>query len=189
MRIRLIPLFALLVALGMTLAPGASAAVVPPGNSAATQYAETLPGAGGEEAPEKDGDGEKATDQEGKGGESSVPASTAAELEELGPEGEAALNLANEGAPKQAKHQKKKEGGGAANPGSPGGPASGSGGSSSSGGSSAVGEVLGGAAGTSGGGLGFLQPLILAAVLIGAGAYLMRRRRTGPGDRTESPQH
>jgi hypothetical protein len=181
-RIRLIALFALLIAVVPVAC--ASAAIVPPGNSAATQYTETLPAAGGEEAHRTNGQGEKA----GKGGESAVPASTAAELQELGPEGKAALELAKAGAPKQSKHQKKKKDG-ATSPGSPPGSGSGGGGSSASGGSSAVGEVLGGAAGTSSGGLGFLQPLILATIVVIAGAYFLRRRRGGPTDRAEFPQH
>ena len=210
MRTSLITLLAVLGVLAPTAS--ASAAVVPPGNSGATQYSETLPGAGGEEtshqgptadnpAANKTGSGKK-----GGGKDSPVSSQVASELHELGSEGEAALNLAGAGAPAnsaptepgskshQMKHQKKKKKknhgrkhhgkkhhgkneAGATNPSNPGGPNAGNGGSSG------LGEVLGGAVGTSSGGLGFLQPLILATVLIGAGAYVLRRRGA-PADRT-----
>ncbi len=173
MRIRLVGFLAALLFLIPTAS--AVAAIVPPGNSAATQYSESVPGAGGEETRPEAGGGDRSSTGKAAGEESVVPAATAAELKRLGPEGEAALRLANQGPrPSKAAKRHGNEGGAVAtDPGTPGGPGSGSGGSSG------VGEVLGGAAGTSSGGLGFLQPLILAAVLVGAGAYLLRRRRSG----------
>lgn len=206
MRTRLVSVLVLLGA----LVPGvsASAAIVPPGNSAATQYSETVPAAGGEASPTKNGQGGKTAGKESGAPESAVPATTAADLEELGPEGEAVLKLTGTGpprktktgagSPQKAKHKgKSKHKGAAANPDQPGGPSSGGGGpsgggvppatsgSSAAGGSSGPGEVFGAAAGTSVGGLGFFQPLILVAVLIAAGAYLVRRRRVGSADQTD----
>jgi hypothetical protein len=155
------------------LVPAASglAASVPPGNGAATQYTETLPGAGGEEAAHGAGG------HESGGGNSGVPAGTAAELAELGQEGEVTLRLADATAPR---HDGQGGGGRKED-----GAASGSGDSGSlsaraeGGGSSGLDQVLGGAVGTSGGGLGLLQPLILLAVFLAAGAYAFRRHGRG----------
>lgn len=178
---------------------GASAARVPPGNSAATQYSETVPGAGGEEgAPEAGGGSSRSSSNEGgTGRKSAVPSKTAREFEELGSEGEAVLKLAGGGEPSSSAHGKggkngkkghggkggKHEGaveGGATVPSDPGGPDGSSLASAKSNGSSGVGKVLGGAVGTSGGGLGFLQPLILIAIVAAAVAYVLRRRANRP---------
>lgn len=170
---------ATLLALLLALVPTASAAGVrvPPGNGAATQYSETVPGAGGEEgAPEVARGGSPSTGSTGGQAKAAVPAATTAELEALGPEGEAALNLAEAGASGHRKSSAHKDGGapaGSGNSGTPGGPGA------EGGGSSGLGTVFGAAVGTSGGGLGFLQPLILAAVFLGACAYLLGRRRKG----------
>lgn len=183
MKLASITFLALLAVLVPTA--GASAARVPPGNSAATQYSETVPGAGGEEGSRETG--KSSTGQEGSGGKSTVSGQTATEFEELGPEGEAALNFANSsGTGPQAaggdggKDPGDKEGGvvetGPGDFGTPGGAEL----SAESSGSSGVGEVLGGAVGTSGGGLGFLQPLILATILVAGSAYVLRRRGRGP---------
>jgi hypothetical protein len=164
----------------------ADAAVVPPGNSAATQYSETLPGAGGEETSQKGGSGDK---NEAAPGAPAVSPETAAELKELGAEGEAILDLTNSAAPprhadKQGSAKKGEKGGSekdGALPPAGGGPGAGGSGTNVTG-SSGVGEVLGGAAGTSSGGLGFLQPLIIGLALVCAVAYALRRRR---GDEPE----
>jgi hypothetical protein len=165
MRISSAIVLALFVAL-LTAASG-SAANVPPGNGAATQYSQTLPGAGGEEATR--GSGGAA----GGGGKPAVPGETAAQLEKLGREGEATLQVANSTA-----QQHSGEGGGHGK--EAGGGADGAGGSrgraGAGGGSSGTDAVLGNAIGTSGGGLGFLKLLILATVALAAGAYALRRR-------------
>jgi hypothetical protein len=183
-----------MAAFGMSVA-AADGALVPPGNSAATQYSETLPGAGGEEAHQKSGSGGKESGSGEKGdvaaGAPPVSSETATELRALGPEGEAALSLANSSAPPRPaatgsdeKGEKGEEAVGATG-GAGGGPSAGGGTGPGNGGSSGVGEVLGGAAGTSSGGLGFLQPLIIALVLVCAVAYAVRRRRD-PEPRTGS---
>lgn len=171
-----------LASLGLSVS-AADGAVVPPGNSAATQYSETLPGAGGEEARNKGG----ANPEEAAAGAPAVPSQTASELRALGAEGEAALKLANTTAPphvagepggkKGKKESKQEKQGTAAGGGSGDGPGAGGGTGLKTAGSSGVGEVLGGVAGTSSGGLGFFQPLIIALVLICAVAYALRRRR------------
>ena len=180
MKLASITLLALLAVLVPTA--GASAVRVPPGNSAATQYSETVPGAGGEEGGRKTNAGKSSGGQEGGGAKSSVPATTATEFEELGPEGKAALNFTNSSGTggDGGKDYGDKEGGAVATgPGDSGTPG-GAGLSAESSGSSGVSEVLGGAVGMSGGGLDFLQPLILAMILVGAGAYILRRRIRRP---------
>jgi hypothetical protein len=197
MRIAAATLLALLALLVPTA--GAAAARVPPGNSGAIQYSETVPGAGGEEGTrESVGQGGKPSSAEAEAGtKSAIPTSTSAELEKLGPEGEAALNLADSGATSSGSTKEKdagkgkgkskpgtgegkdrgKESAAAAGAGGSGTPSGGSSSLTVEGGNSGAGEVLGGAFGTSGGGLGFLQLLILATVVVGAGAYLVERRR------------
>jgi hypothetical protein len=180
----------MLALLAMSIpAAGASAARVPPGNSAATQYSETVPGAGGEEGTREPGTGKSAAGGDGRGAPSAVPAGTAAELEGLGPEGEAALRLAEtdsstghhrDGTSGRGggKRPDRDEGGTAPTGAGSSGGGGGTGLSGAAGdGTSGVGEVLGGAFGTSGGGLGLLQPLILATVVAAAGVYVVRRRR------------
>jgi hypothetical protein len=75
---------------------------VPPGNSAANQYTESLPSAGGESAG-KGGGGHKGGGNSGGGGtatpEQSLGARNAHRLEAQGPAGEAAAELAAETAP------------------------------------------------------------------------------------------
>jgi hypothetical protein len=170
-----------LAALGV-LAGTASAAVLPPGNSAANQYAESLPGAGGNETPSggstQPGEGGKSGAQ-APSGEGAISPETAAELEKLGPAGKATLDLAAGTAPKPPKgtHSKNSK-----NHRGDGGAAGAAPAVSGPNGSSGVGEVLGGLSGTSSsGGLGFLQPLLIALALIVAVAYALRRRR-GPGE-------
>jgi hypothetical protein len=172
MRPRPIAILTLIAALALTA--NASAARVPPGNAGAVQYSETLPGAGGEEASRefKGSKQQASTGKEAGGQSAAVSGQTASDFQELGPEGEAALNLASATAPENgggsARHAKRQRGGGW----------------SGTDGSSGFGAVLGGVVGTSSGGLGFLQPLILATVVLGAGAYLLHRRRGGPASRT-----
>ncbi len=142
-------------------------AVVPPGNSAANQYTETAPSAGGEELP--------------PGGHGQTPvkalgAKTAERIEALGPAGRATAVLAASGVPLQ--------GGGKAQAGRRSGPGSRSdqgqgesqGGETVSGGSSGLGQVLSEATGASGGG----QSGLLLVAVVGTGiwsiAYVWRRR-------------
>jgi len=149
----------------------AMAGIVPPDNSAANQYTETFPTAGGGSSTEE------------KGG--STPAEAlgvrnARRIEALGPDGKAAAALAAATAPA----------GNVARPGSSGkeAPRPGGDGMTSSspvvsgsevGSSSGLSEVLGQATGSSGSGqMGLLLPLVVAATIAWSVAYLWRRRRT-----------
>ncbi|HEX4307116.1 MAG TPA: hypothetical protein VHZ54_13855 [Solirubrobacterales bacterium] len=207
MRISLLATLAIAVVLVSTT--GADAAHVPPGNSAATQYAETVPSAGGEEAHRHREKPDQSSSSQGDEKGTAISAETAGEFTELGPEGEAALRLADEGGPeghaekhhagkhhagKSGSHKKKSgeeksgeghqgDGGssGSGDSSSGSGPASAQGSPSGSG-SSGLGEVLGGVVGTSGGGPGFVGPLILAAIVLAAAAFVLRRRGGGTHD-------
>lgn len=149
---------ALAMALGLCLAgPAAAQGVVPPGNSAVNQYTETYPTPEGG-APASD-TGERSPTQ-------SLGARNARKLEGLGPEGQAAAELAAATAP-APKHGKTTGGKGAREvaAGQPGG-------------SSGLGEVLGQATGASSSGqLGLLLPLAILAAVAGSLAFLWRRRR------------
>jgi hypothetical protein len=186
--------------------PGAAQAeyLIPPGNSAATQYTEAVPTAGGPKAsnPSKHVGSKSPKQVLGKG--------NAKKLDAQGPEGQAAAEVAAATAPVAV------SAGGEGNPptsghASPGnaanGPGSGSGGSGANGGgspshgasgntpgsttthdatlaseqipngSSGLGEVLGQATGSSSGQLGLLLPLIVLGTIAWSVAYVVRRRR------------
>jgi hypothetical protein len=135
-----------------------AAPLLPPGNSAASQYAQTLPGAGGNEVTNggrhKDVPPAKA-----------LGSATAAQLRKLGPAGQAAAQLAADTAPHPIKGRGQHRFGMAAG----------------SGGSSGLSEVLGQITGAStSGGMGIFQPLLILLVLIGAFAFALTRRRTAP---------
>jgi hypothetical protein len=175
---------------------------VPPENSAANQYTESFPGAGGEKA----GKGKKATPADTLG------AGNAKRLEERGPAGKAAAEVAAETAPSQpptgnggSGDAEGSNGGGGAGTGAGGsGGGSGSGeatgadgGSASTGGgagdvgrstkvdqpqgSSGVSHVLGQATGVSDGNVGIWLPLVIALILVGAIAYAARTRQLRHG--------
>lgn len=175
--------------------------LIPPGNSAATQYTEAVPTAGGPKAtnPSKHG-GSKSPKQV-------LGNHNAKKLDAQGPEGRAAAEVAAATAPVAI------SGGGQGTPPAPPGHASpgkatnGSGGSDSNGngspsheasgdtpgstvgqeatlaseqipsGSSGLGEVLGQATGSSSGQLGLLLPLIVLGTIAWSVAYVVRRRR------------
>jgi hypothetical protein len=131
---------------------------VPPGNSEVDQYTETVPNGCGEDRP-SGGEGGDA------GNADAVPGQTATELQELGADGETALQLARANAPSG--------GGGNGNQGSTGVELEGGGDDDG------IGDVVTGvvdAAGGSGTGLGLILPLILIGVCVAAGIYLARRR-------------
>lgn len=187
--------------------PAAAAAeyYVPPANSAANQYTESFPGAGGESS----GKGQKVTPGTALG------AGNAEKLEQKGPAGKATAEMAAETAPPQlvdhgsddgedagktggngrTSGKSDGEGGGEAEAGS-GAPGTGgsNGGSSGSGtdsaanvqqpqGSSGFGQVLGQATGVSDGNLGLWLPLAIVLTLIGSIAYWVRMRNAQPGHR------
>lgn len=180
--------------------PSAAAAeyYVPPANSAANQYTESFPGAGGE----SHGKGKNVTPGTALG------AGNAEKLEKKGPAGKAAAEMAAETAPPQlvdhgsggedagktgANGQtgdtKGDDESGSGAPGSNGSPSGGGGNNGVAAnvqqpqGSSGVGEVLGQATGASEGNLGLWLPLAIVLTLIGSVAYWVRMRHAQPGHR------
>lgn len=173
----------------------AAETVVPPGNGAATQYTEAIPGPGGNAVP---GNGIKGGGGSGHSSPSHVLGHHNAEkLEGEGQVGREVAKVAAETAPTgtaapppaassgKGKGEENSTGGGA--------PAGGNGGNGGGGsgstvtrnavsaetgsGSSGLGEVLGQATGSSSGEAGLLLPLILLAAVMGSIAYAWRRRR------------
>ncbi len=192
-----------LIALPATIS--AAAEIVPPGNSAASQYTEAFPTTGGE----------RETEDSGKG--KAVPAKTlgarnAKQLESKGKDGKAVAEFAAETAPApvvtespqggsepdsgETGGQDNGSGGGAAGGGNGSGGGSGQGSPSAIGdgkavstgfvtsleepsGSSGFGEVLGEATGSSSGKLGLLLPLIVIGAIVWSLFYLWRQRQQG----------
>jgi hypothetical protein len=168
--------------------------VVPPGNSAATQYTETFPSAGGNiEA------------NHGIGGGGGSPAKhhlspgTTHALANQGEDGRAVAALAGEsptattggsGSAGGGGHgSKEASGGGSGGSGSGPSAGGGSGGSSSSAaagpaGSSGVGHVLSSATLSRSGETGIFLPLVLLAALVGSIAYAWRRRQQDSAQKT-----
>jgi hypothetical protein len=187
--------------------PSAAAAeyYVPPANSAANQYTESFPGAGGESGGKRKG----ATPGTALG------AGNAKKLEAKGPAGKAAAEIAAETAPPQlvdhgssGGENAGKSGGNGQTGGDGGGTGEGESGSGAPGtggsnggspgggggkdtaanvqqpqGSSGLGQVLGQATGTSDGNLGLWLPLAIVLTLIGSVAYWVRMRHAQPGHR------
>jgi hypothetical protein len=188
--------------------PAASPAeyYVPPANSAANQYTESFPGAGGESG------GKRKDVTPG----TALGASNAKKLEAKGKAGKEAAEVAAETAPAQISTGNADNGGGKADKpdggsqgggkgngdgeeeggsgsagtgGSGGGP---SGGSANGGGtnqveqpqgSSGFGQVLGQATGAGDGNLGLWLPLVIVLTLIGSVAYWVRTRHAQAGHR------
>jgi hypothetical protein len=173
--------------------------VVPPGNSAATQYTETFPTLGGNAEVNSSIGGGGSSSSHGHRSPSSVLGShTAGELEAHGQEGHTIATLATEAAPATAADGGNTKGAGGSNvngsggqggKGSPGNGGSGGEGAASrlsgaepvtgSDGSSGLSEVLGHATGSSSGEMGVFLPLMLLAVPLLALAYAWRRRHPG----------
>jgi hypothetical protein len=160
-----------LLALGIlvvALVPAAragAASVAPPGNAQVNQYAETIPGASGGQPttgkPSRDlyealsGQGSGGGPPDSGGGPPPIPPTTDKALQGLGNAGKETAILAKATTPAPQR-------------------SSGAGSSGSSSGLSAVAKTV---TGSDGGGMGFLLPLILAAVA-GAGlTYVVVRRR------------
>jgi hypothetical protein len=193
-----------------TAVPEAAGAetVVPPGNSAATQYTETFPTPSGNaevNSPISGGGrgGHHPSNGGGRSPEKVLGSDTAHQLEEHGQDGQSVATLATEAAP-----QTTGEGGGSGGSGTDGGAtgkgAKGSGGSGSEkgapsigsgngaptttdtalevsapAGSSGLSEVLSHATGSSSGEMGIFLPLVLLAVPLCALLYAWRRRHPG----------
>jgi hypothetical protein len=202
---RQIPAVAAIFAIATALALPAAAAAeyyVPPANSAANQYTESFPGAGGESS------GKRKPVTPG----SALGADNAKKLEAKGPAGKAAAEMAAETAPPQVVDQGSGSGedpgrsdsgskDGKGNEGESGSGAPGSGGSNggSSGasggkgapanaaqpeGSSGISQILGQATGSSDGNPGLWLPLVIVLTLIGSVAYWVRSRSNAqPGHR------
>jgi hypothetical protein len=167
-RIAIVALTALFV-VAVPVAGAAAESRVPPGVSGANQYSETLPGPGGND---RTGGGSGKTPAQAVGKEN------AAKLEALGPEGEAAAELAAETAPGGGKAAGG-HGGAASNGGASEGSSSGAGASGSSGLDQVLGQVTGTGGSESGSnGMGLLLPLLIAAAIVAAAAYALNRRRT-----------
>ncbi len=178
--------------------------LIPPGNSAATQYTEAVPTAGGPKAtnPSKHGGNKspkqvlgnhnaKKLDAQGPEGQAAaeVAAATAPVAISGGGEGGGGSAAAGHASPGKAASGSGSSGSGSNGSGSPGHEASGDTPESPGGGeatlvseqipngSSGLGEVLGQATGSSSGQLGLLLPLIVLATIAWSVAYLVRRRR------------
>lgn len=174
----------------------AAESYVPPGNSAATQYTEAVPTAGGPKATDKSPHKQSSSPAKVLGGRNSR------RLEEQGPQGKAAAEAAAAGAPRATPQAAEPAtigsgGGEPANGGGNGGTGESAarhsggsagrspseGGSAGAGqsqpdGSSGVGEVIGQATGSSSSGkLGPLLPLAIVAAIAWALVYVARRRR------------
>jgi hypothetical protein len=151
---------------------------VPPSNSAATQYTETLPTAGGHHDSEKGRKGHRSPkdvlgkrnahrlDKQGAAGRevAEVVAATAPPTEAGEPQPAAPIDRTSEDRDRREKRERPPaETGGAGGPGPSG--------------SSGLGKVLGQATGVSASGqLGLLLPLAIAAAAAWALAFLMRKR-------------
>jgi hypothetical protein len=179
---------------------------VPPANSAANQYTESFPGAGGESGGKRKDVHPGAT----------LGAGNAKRLEKQGEAGKEAAEVAAETAPAQLVESggagSSSNTGGGSNGGGPsaqGGNSGGGGGGSGTGngsgsngdpasaggersstatvsepeGSSGFGQVLGQATGASDGDLGIWLPLAIVLMLVGAVAYGVRMRHLQPGHR------
>ncbi len=155
-------LLALCALLAWAGTAAAAPAKVPPGNSGAAQYTETLPGVGGDQTASGVREGQSSGKSGGAG--SSLGAGKAARLKKLGKEGADAARLAAGGA---AAGQGGKGGGGE--------------GSAASGDASGAGQVVGAATGSSdSGGMGLLLPLLIAVGVLAAIGYVVYRRRYAP---------
>jgi hypothetical protein len=177
--------------IALVLPMSAAAAYVPPDNSAATQYTEAVPTAGG---PKKIGGSKR--------GQSKDPGTVlgkhnAKRLDSQGQAGREAAEVAaatapsdgagsaNSGNASQPGRPPEASGQGSAGPGSQGGGEEGPGAQSTGGaapssepqGSSALGEVASDVTGSDSGGTGLLLPLAIVAAILGSIAYLLRQRR------------
>lgn len=191
-------LFAAIAVVALLPAGAAAESYVPPSNSAATQYTEAIPTAGGHS------DTKKGNKKQGRSPKQVLGKHGAKQLEAQGQSGREAAEFAAATAPSQATSetsstpQPEAGQGGSANAGGAG-QGEGTGGKSGheapppqhsgggqgngqvaasedSGGSSGLGEVLGQAVGSSSGGIGWLLPVAILGAIAWAVAFLMRQR-------------
>lgn len=178
----------------MLPAVAAAETVVPPGNSAATQYTEAFPTSGGNTKTNSGINGDASPAKV-------LGSGNAKKLESKGQVGHEVADLAAETAPapvateptskphpKSGHHHQASNAGGNGNGGSGGGSGSGKsqsgggtqsagGGVSAGAGSSGFGEVLAQATGSSSGQLGLFLPLIIIGTVIWSLNFLWRQRR------------
>jgi hypothetical protein len=158
-----------LAALVLPAFASAETVVVPPGNSAATQYTETFPSSRGN----VDVSGGRA------GGGSPTKAlgrRTAHALESHGEDGAAVAALAAEPPTAKARHHRRHRRSAAGGNGSGGGVSGNSPAGGEASGSSGLGQVLSSATLSSSGEMGIFLPLVLIAALAGSLAYAWRRQ-------------
>jgi hypothetical protein len=135
---------------------------VPPDNSGAVQYTETLPGVSGDKTTRGVQEGKGGKQGNGKG--DGLSAADRAKLEKLGKEGKDAARVAEGGSPNTGGAGAREAGGG----------------ESAEDGSGAE-QVVGAATGSSdSGGPGWLLPLLIAAGVVAAVALVIVRRRPPP---------
>jgi hypothetical protein len=139
----------------------ANGSVVPPGNSAADQYAETLPGAGGNQAGGTGGGGTGGGRTGAGSPQGDVNAATQRRLDELGPAGRAAAALAKRTAPAPVAKGADKRGRADTSPGSPG----------------LLTALKQAASSGQSGGMGIVLPLVLTGSVLAGFALLWSRRR------------
>jgi hypothetical protein len=161
---------------------------VPPDNSAANQYTESFPGAGGE----------KGGKVRGVTPADTLGAGNAKRLEERGPEGKAAAEVATQTAPSQLATGGNSTGSAGANvngTGTTGGGSGADGGNNGGGngglapstpvdqpqGSSALGQIVGQATGVGDGNVGLWLPLAIMLILAGSIAYGTRMHHVRHG--------
>jgi len=186
---------AVLALFASLILPAAAAAetVVPPGNSAVTQYTEQFPTAGGNAKPNATIGGGGA----GKAPSKVLGSKNAQKLESQGAVGEEVARLAADTAPVSAdptggsgqrahRHPNNAANQGGKPTGNTGGGEGPAGGGprpaastapDTAGGSSGIGEVIGQATGSSSGELGLFLPLILLGTVLWSVFYLRRERR------------
>jgi hypothetical protein len=149
--------------------PGCGSGPTVPSGSEIDQYAQSIPGACGNQENGGSSGGGGGSSEAGGGAEDSgssdsvITPSTRERLQDLGAAGAGAQTLADENAPRIENGERGSRGGGS--PGAAGG------------GQSQPGAVVGAAIGSGeGGGMGLVLPLILLAVTAGGALYVARKR-------------
>ena len=173
---------ALSLIVALAIVPGTALAQ---DNSAIDEYTENVPSGGGDKPSDEVGSGSdgNGSGSDGNGGGNALPGSSSEALESQGGDGAAAAALAQATAPESSgagTEQGSSGDGAGAEQGSSGDGASESGSSGDSDGVLAsVGDIVGG---SDDDGLGIALPIALIATLIAAIAFVVARRRRGPGE-------
>lgn len=149
-----------LVVVALLVIPGTATAQGPGGNAGVDEYTETVPAGGGSNPSSDPGGGGSG----GSGEDALTPAQVAA-LEEQGPDGAAAAQLAQSTGPDRASDQRSGDNSGGV--------------STQPSGESGIVGALGDAADGSESGMGVALPIILGVALLGALGFLVARRSGG----------